>query len=96
MADVIVEAAKPRRVILFGSQARGDANEESDFDLIVVEDQPENRYQEMVRLRRLLRGFGVPIDLLVVSSEKYDYWCDTPGSVYYEAATEGLTLYEAA
>ena len=38
---------------------------------------------------------GVPVDLLVVSKEKFDYWSDTPGNVYFEAATEGRTLYEA-
>ena len=49
-----------------------------------------------VRLRRLLRGFHVPVDLLVVSESKYEYWRDTPGNVYHEAATDGVTLYEAA
>jgi predicted nucleotidyltransferase len=96
MAAVIVNATHPRRVILFGSRARGDATEESDFDLMVVEDRPEDRLGEMVRLRRLLRGFHVPVDLLVVSESKYEYWRDTPGNVYHEAATDGVTLYEAA
>ncbi len=63
---------------------------------MVVEDQPEDRLGEMVRLRRLLRGFHVPIDRLVVSESKYEYWRDTPGNVYHEAATGGVTLYEAA
>jgi hypothetical protein len=34
--------------------------------------------------------------LLVVSAEKFNYWRDTPGNVYFEAATEGKVLYEAA
>jgi len=96
MAAVIVDAAHPKRVILFGSRARGDATAESDFDLMVVEEQPGDRYQEMVRLRRLLRGFRVSVDVLVVSENKYEYWRDTPGNVYHQAATEGVTLYEAA
>jgi predicted nucleotidyltransferase len=95
MAALIVSAAHPKRIILFGSQARGDASPESDVDLMVIEDEPADRYQEMIRLRRLLRGFHVPIDLLVVSEDKYQYWRDTPGNVYHEAATEGVTLYEA-
>ncbi len=95
MADVIVDAARPRRVILFGSQSRGDAGVDSDFDLMVVEAAPADRHKEMVRLRRLLRAFEVPIDVLVVSEDRFDYWRDTPGNVYYEAATDGLVLYEA-
>jgi len=50
----------------------------------------------MVRLNRLLRAFDIPVDLLVVSAEKFNYWRDTPGNVYFEAATEGEILYEAA
>lgn len=36
------------------------------------------------------------MDLVVVSREKFDYWGDTPGNVYFEAAAEGTVLYEAA
>jgi predicted nucleotidyltransferase len=95
MAPVIVDAAHPRRVILFGSQARGNATDDSDFDLMVVEDNPKDRHNEMVRLRRLLHDFPVPIDVLVVSEEKFLYWNDTPGNVYFDAATEGITLYDS-
>ena len=96
MSAAIISAARPRRIILFGSRATGGATEDSDFDLMVVEDQPVDRYREMVRLRGLLRNFRVPVDLLVVSEDKYQYWRDTPGNVYHEAATKGVTLYEAA
>lgn len=96
MTDVLVQAAHPKRIILFGSQARGEASNHSDFDIMVVEEKPANRFEEIVRLNRLLRSFNVAIDLLVVSDEKFQYWRDTPGNVYYEAATEGLVLYEAA
>jgi predicted nucleotidyltransferase len=94
--DVIVAAADPKRIILFGSRARGEAAADSDYDLLVIEDKPVERFAEMVRLNRLLRPVGLPIDLLVVSEEKFQYWRDTPGNVYYEAASEGRVLYEAA
>jgi len=81
---------------MFGSQARGEAGEDSDLDIMVVEEGIADRAGEMVRLNRLLRSLGIPVDLLVVSAEKFHYWCDTPGNVYFEAATEGVVLYEAA
>ncbi len=93
---LLIEAAKPERIIMFGSQARGDAGEVSDLDVMVVENGVPDRAAEMVRLNRLLRSFEIPVDLLVVSAEKFNYWRDTPGNVYFEAATEGVTLYEAA
>lgn len=50
----------------------------------------------MVRLNRVLSPLRIPVDLLVVSEDVFQYWCDTPGNVYFEAATEGKVLYEAA
>jgi predicted nucleotidyltransferase len=93
---LLIEAAKPNRIIMFGSQARGEASEDSDFDVMVVEEAVPDRVGEMVRLNRLVRSLAIPVDLLVVSAEKFNYWCDTPGNVYFEAATEGEVLYEAA
>ena len=96
LTELLIEAAKPKRIIMFGSQARGDAGEDSDLDVMVVEETVSDRVGEMVRLNRLLRSLDVSVDLLVVSAEKFNYWCDTPGNVYFEAATEGEVLYEAA
>lgn len=95
VSEVLVEAAHPKRIILFGSRARGDARDDSDFDVMVVEEQQPDRFREMVRLNHLLRKFDAAIDLLVVSEERFRYWRDTPGNVYYEASTQGRTLYEA-
>jgi predicted nucleotidyltransferase len=96
LTELLIEAAKPKRIIMFGSQARGEAGEDSDFDVMVVEEGVSDRAAEMVRLNRLLRSLDVAVDLLVVSAEKFNYWCDTPGNVYFEAATEGEVLFEAA
>jgi len=96
VTGVLVQAAHPKRIILFGSRARGEAASDSDFDIMVVEEKPATRFAEIVRLNRLLRSFDMAIDLLVVSDENFQYWRDTPGNVYYEAATEGQVLYEAA
>ena len=96
LTELLIEAAKPKRIIMFGSQARGEAGEASDLDVMVVEEGVSDPAAEMVRLNRLLLSLDIPVDLLVVSSEKFNYWCETPGNVYFEAATDGKVLYEAA
>jgi len=87
--ELLRRAAPNARIILFGSHARGDAGEQSDLDFLVVQSEVKDRLAEMVRLRRVLRPLGMPVDILVASQQTFDYWADTPGSVYYEAAVEG-------
>jgi predicted nucleotidyltransferase len=54
------------RVVLFGSRARGDARPGSDIDVLVIEPAVDDAVDEAVRLRRELRGLGVPIDVVVI------------------------------
>jgi predicted nucleotidyltransferase len=46
LTGVLVQAAHPKRVILFGSQATGDSTTNSDFDIMVVEEHTPNRFAE--------------------------------------------------
>lgn len=99
-ADILQAAVKAvtadgraKRVVLFGSYARGDATDESDLDLLVIEDEVTNRAEEMVRLRRLLRPLRVPADVLVYSAEEITRWGDQPGSALYRALREGKVVY---
>jgi len=43
LKNALVEAARPKRIILFGSQARGEASDDSDVDVMVVEENPSGR-----------------------------------------------------
>ena len=92
----IVATAHPVRVILFGSRARGDAEQDSDVDIIVIEHEVSNRHAEIVRLMEALRGLILPAEILVISERDFDYWSNIPGSVYRAAKLEGKELYEAA
>jgi len=96
LTELLSRAAQPKYIILFGSRSRGEASDDSDFDVMVVESEIADRGAEMVRLGRLLRPLDISVDLLVVSTDKFEYWRDTPGNVYFEAASEGRILYEAA
>lgn len=64
------EAAKPARVILFGSYARGDAGDASDLDFLVVEPTLQDKFHEMVRLRQVLRPLNVPVDVWSVHKQR--------------------------
>jgi predicted nucleotidyltransferase len=94
--ELLKKAANPVKIILFGSYARGDVNEASDLDFLVIEKELTARRMEMVRLSDVLRPLRIPVDVLVASEKVFNEWADTPGTILYEAAREGKVLYEKA
>jgi len=95
-AAILKQVAQPEKIILFGSYARAEAQRDSDLDILVVEREVKDRVAEIARLNRALGFLRLPIDLLLVSQEKFEYWSDTPGNVYYRAKREGKVIYEAS
>ena len=91
----LVAAAQPTRIILFGSRARGDADDRSDVDLLVIKPRVENRYEELVQLNQALRGLLLPVDLLLVSEQEFEERASQAGTVEHAARHEGRVLYAA-
>jgi len=89
----LAQAAQPERILLFGSHARGNAREDSDLDLLVIETEVSDRAAEMVRLRRLLRPLRIPVDILVYSRADVERWSNQPGSALFWALREGRVVY---
>jgi uncharacterized protein len=83
------------RVVLFGSRARGDDSACADVDVLVIEPSVDDPIRESVRLRRLLRGLGVPIDVIVVAQREADRRSAVRGTVVERALREGRVLVDA-
>jgi predicted nucleotidyltransferase len=85
-----------RKIILFGSRARGDARPDSDFDLLVVLRglTPGEMRPLRVLLHRALRGAGVVAEPWVMSEEEFEETRSVIGGLAYPAATEGVLLHE--
>jgi predicted nucleotidyltransferase len=84
----------PHRIILFGSQARGMADERSDVDIMVVCPIEKNRRTLMVAMDRALKGLGIARDIVVLSPEEFEIDRHIPGSIARPAFLEGKILYE--
>ena len=92
----IVRLARPDRVILFGSAATGSMTDDSDLDLLVIEPQVSDSRQEGLRLRAALPDTPLPIDLIVMSTERFEETKQVIGGIAYPAHKYGKVLYEAA
>jgi len=98
VAEALIQEMSPQKLILFGSGAGGEMDEDSDLDLLVVMDEVADQHAEMVRAYDALRGLkGRPsIDLLVFSRADVDRWGEVVGHIINEALTGGRVLYDAA
>jgi predicted nucleotidyltransferase len=81
-----------QRVIIFGSQARGEAGLASDLDLLMVWDTPLGFLERTVELYRHLQP-EVAVDLLVYTPHEMIRMAQTP--LVRRALAEGRVLYEA-
>lgn len=94
---LLAAAPEGSSVILFGSHARGLARPESDLDFLVVEPTVDNRFDEILRLRRAvgnaLGDIIQPIDLIVTDEARFRRKSTVPNTLAYEAATYGV-VYE--
>ena len=92
---LIDAASAPARVILFGSHARGDADEGSDFDFLVIERQVEDHLAESVKLRRALRDLRVPVDVIVMDEALAGRRAKVKGTMVDRALREGRVVAES-
>lgn len=93
---IVANIASPVRVILFGSQARGEADQDSDLDLMVIERDLPDKAAEYLRLKAAIGRVGVGVDLLLYSEAEFDRRSQVPGTVPYWAKIEGKVLYDTA
>jgi predicted nucleotidyltransferase len=71
--DALLERGYPvRRVVLFGSVARGQATEDSDLDIAVVCDRfAATRHEENMALRRLRWGIDIRIEPICLHPDDF-------------------------
>ena len=95
-ADQIMQhVSSPARVVVFGSYGRGEATQDSDLDLLVIQKSVDDFTKEYTRLREAIGAIGVGVDLLLVTEQQYEQrkdWCSSP---IYWAHREGKVASEA-
>lgn len=90
----LVERFHPKKIILFGSQTRGTADEHSDVDILVICPISGSRRAMMVAMDRAMRGLNIARDIMVLSPKEFDIDRFIPGTVARSAFQQGRVLYE--
>ena len=90
----LVEGFAPSRIILFGSQARGTADDRSDVDILVVCSFKGKRRHLMLEMDRALSSLDNAFDILILTPEEFQRDSLIPGTVGRYAYKEGKVIYE--
>ena len=89
----IVERFHPEQIILFGSQARGDAGPDSDVDLLVVMPVQGSVFEMGLDIHQALHDMPIPVDVIVTTPEEFAWRKEYVGTIEWPAAREGKVLY---
>lgn len=95
LLDSVVAYFRPRRVIVFGSAARGDAGPDSDIDLLVVlDDDAPPDMQTLAAGFESRRPYRRAADVVPVTESTFNANSRIPGTLSRAASTEGVVVYE--
>jgi predicted nucleotidyltransferase len=95
ITDTIVEHFHPRRIILFGSRARGEAKPDSDYDVLVEMETELSFYERLWRIHDLFRRRKWAMDVVAFTPSEMQAEREKALSIANIAESEGTTLYDA-
>jgi len=90
----IVETFHPRRIVMFGSRARGEGGPDSDLDLFVEMESEESPWDRIRAVDTLFARRRWSMDIVVCTPEEVRRFKDVLGTLLYTIEREGKVLYE--
>jgi predicted nucleotidyltransferase len=86
-------AVNASQVVLFGSYARGEANEQSDVDFLIIAESELPRFKRSRELYKLLRPYPFAMDLVVYTPREIERGMQSPVSFVSTVLQEGKAVY---
>jgi predicted nucleotidyltransferase len=93
----IIEALiplSPEKIILFGSYAYGIPNEDSDLDICIVKKDYKNKWEEKLKIDKLLDFIRIGKDILIPKLDEYNFYSHEINSIYYDIDKKGVVLWQ--
>jgi len=94
--DQIKDKYKPKKIILFGSFARGKPNKNSDIDLLIIKDTKKDYYQRIPEVRSLLHNIDRAFDILVMTQKEVAKRLKLGDFFIEDILKKGKVIYEAS
>ncbi|HEY5486350.1 MAG TPA: nucleotidyltransferase domain-containing protein [Candidatus Limnocylindrales bacterium] len=94
VTDRVVRRFHPERVILFGSQARGEATSDSDVDILVVVPDGSDVRRTTTEIYEELNDLPIAKDVVVVTASDVTTFGRLVGTILRPALEEGVPIYE--
>lgn len=93
--EAVLKVIKPDKIILFGSQVRGEARPDSDYDILVIKSgiSPEEERSIAQNIYINLIGVNAGVDIIVKTPESIERSKKKFISVIKEALNEGIIIY---
>jgi len=91
----VVKVARPEKIILFGSAARGEMGPNSDVDLLVVKQGKFHQGHLTGEIYMNLQGVGLAVDIILVTPEQIEKYAHTHFLVIAPALRDGKEVYHA-
>ena len=94
IVERILWVMTPDKIILFGSQASGNARRDSDYDILIIKDHIENYRLTLKNLYKQMIGIEVGVDIILKTSDDIAKSNHRLVSITKEALDKGIVIYE--
>ena len=91
----VFEVLPGSEIILFGSRARNDANDSSDYDLLIISKssiQADDRLRFQALIRKKLAVLNILADIIVQSRSDVELKKNFRGHIVRSALAEGISV----
>ena len=93
IVDTIVTGYQPEKVVLFGSYAVGEPNEDSDLDFCIIKKTKIEPLERRREVRRLFVPYQYPMDIFVFTPDEFNKRKNVFGTLQHIVNTEGKVIY---